>query len=479
MLLEGTLSGFGLWTELYATVGHVLTGVLILLILNAREESQSPLGWILAVLVAPYLAGLAYLVFGGYRVRAMARYRANSDLRYMHELPEERGGLPEPLPGERLSSTPQRAAELDYPFTRGNEVEVLTHGEDKYARLEADILGARSHIHLAYYVWSSDATGAWLRDLLVAKAEEGVEVRVLYDAWGALGAGRFLRPLRAAGGDVRAFASLISPASALSANLRNHRKIAVIDGTRAYTGGINIGNDYRGREGPKQWRDMHLRVAGPVVTQIATVFAKDWYFTCGDLLTDPAYFPDPPRDGASTARALPSGPGQYWRSFHETVFNAVACARERIDVVTPYYVPDRTMQVALAAAARRGVRVRMLVPGQNNHPLVAAASSSFYGELMEAGVTVYRSREGMVHGKYLTVDGQWGTVGSANLDSRSFYLNYELNVILRDPEAIATLSSVFETEMETAVALDLESYRARPAWRNSLEGLARTLSPML
>lgn len=479
MLLEGWLAGPGLWAEVYATAGHILTGLLILLILNAREESQSPLGWILAVVIAPYLAGLAYLVFGGYRVRAMARYRADSDLRFLRELPEEHGGLPEPLPGERLQSTPERAAELDYPFTDGNRVVILSHGEDKYARLEADIRAATDHIHLAYYVWSNDATGAWLRDLLVAKAQEGVAVRVLYDAWGALGAGRFLRPLRRAGGEVRAFASLISPVSALSANLRNHRKIALIDGVHAYTGGINIGDDYRGREGPKQWRDMHLRITGPVVGQVATVFAKDWFFTCGELLTAARFFPDPPEDGSSSARALPSGPGQYWRSFHETVFNAVGCARERIDVVTPYYVPDRTMQVALAAAARRGVRVRMLVPGHNNHPMVAAASSSFYGELMEAGVSVYRSRQGMVHGKYLTVDGQWATVGSANLDARSFYLNYELNVILRDPQAIGELVGVFEAEVTAAEALDLTSYRARPAWRHSLEGLARTLSPIL
>lgn len=470
---------FGLETELYAVLGHVLTGAFILLILSAREETQSPFGWILAVVFIPWLAGPAYLIFGGYRVRRVARRRADSDRAFMQALPAELGGLPDPLPTHRHALTPQRAAREDYPDTTGNHVAVFGHGEDKYTRLEADIRAATDHILLAYYVWAFDATGRWLRDLLVEKAGEGVEVRVLYDAWGALTAGWLLRPLRQAGGRVRAFAPLLSPYSALGANLRNHRKIAVIDGRIAYTGGVNIGDDYRGRIGVRLWKDLHLRIEGPITRQIASIFAKDWHYVTGEALVDARFYPRTDADGPSVCRALPSGPGQYWRAFHETVFNAVTAARDWVQVVTPYYVPDQSMQMALASAARRGVRVRMLAPQHNNHPLVAAASNSFFQELLEAGVEIYRSREGMMHGKQVTVDGRWATVGSANLDSRSFYLNYELNLILQDQGPINTLSMLFEDELRTAERVTLAEFQQRPAWRHSFEGLARTLSPML
>ncbi|HKL77324.1 MAG TPA: cardiolipin synthase [Gammaproteobacteria bacterium] len=456
----------GLWTELYAVLGHVLTGAFILLILSAREESQSPLGWIVAVIFLPWLAGPAYLIFGGYRVRRVSRRRTACDRIFTRAA----DGTAERPPGGVIA---------DYPDTTGNHIQVFGHGDDKYAQLEADVRAATDHIHLAYYVWASDATGTWLRDLLVAKAREGVEVRVLFDAWGAPLAGWLLRGLVRNGGRVRAFSPLLSVYTFLGANLRNHRKVAVIDGCIAYTGGINIGNDYRGREGPRLWKDLHLRTEGPVARQIASIFAKDWHYVTNEILTDERYYPRTAADGASVARALPSGPGQYWRAFHETVFNAITAARHWIQVVTPYYVPDQAMQMALANAARRGVRVRMLVPRHNNHPMVAAASNSFYEELLEAGVEIYRSREGMVHGKQVTVDGRWATVGSANLDSRSFYLNYELNLILQDQGPINTLSLLFEDELRTAGPITLDAFRARPAWKASVEGLARTLSPML
>ncbi|HKJ71112.1 MAG TPA: cardiolipin synthase [Gammaproteobacteria bacterium] len=475
----GEWPGFGLGTELYAVLGHVLTGVFILLILSAREETQSPFGWMLAVVFVPWLAGPAYLVFGGYRVRRVARRRFNSDQAFMRALPAHLGGFPEPPPDHRFELSPQRAAREDYPDTTGNHVAVFGHGDDKYARLEADIRAAADHIHLAYYVWANDATGRWLRDLLVDKAAEGVEVRVLYDAWGALSAGWLLRPLVRAGGRVRAFAPLLSPFSVLGANLRNHRKIAVIDGRIAYTGGINIGDDYRGRIGVRLWKDLHLRIEGPGTRQITSVFAKDWHYVSGEALVDQRYYPRTEADGPSVCRALPSGPGQYWRAFHETVFNAITAARDWVELVTPYYVPDQSLQMALSSAARRGVCVRMLVPRHNNHPLVAAASNSFYLELLEAGVEIYRSHQGMVHGKQVTVDGSWATVGSANLDSRSFYLNYELNLILQDQGPINSLSVLFEDELRTADRVTLEEFYQRPTWRHGWEGLARTLSPML
>ncbi|MEF8793830.1 cardiolipin synthase [Thiohalorhabdus sp.] len=470
---------FGPGAELYAVLGHILTGAFVLLILSAREETQSPFGWILAVVLVPWLAGPAYLIFGGYRVRRVARRRAQRDRAFLQALPRELGGLPRPLPPERTFLSPQRAVREDYPDTTGNHVTVFGHGEEKYARLEADIRAARDHILLAYYVWAFDTTGRWLRDLLVEKAREGVEVRVLYDAWGAAAAGWLLRPLRQAGGRVRAFAPLLSPTSVLGANLRNHRKIAVIDGRIAYTGGINIGDDYRGRIGVRLWKDLHLRIEGPVTRQIISVFAKDWHYVTGEALVAQRYYPRSATDGPSVCRVLPSGPGQYWRAFHETVFNAITSASDWVQVVTPYYVPDQAMQMALASAARRGVRVRMLAPRHNNHPLVAAASNSFFHELLAAGVEIYRSHEGMIHGKQVTVDGSWATVGSANLDSRSFYLNYELNLILQDQGPINTLARLFEEELRTAERVTLEAFQQRPAWKHSFEGLARTLAPML
>lgn len=242
---------------------------------------------------------------------------------------------------------------------------------------------------------------------------------------------------------------------------------------------MNVGDDYRGRTGKRLWKDLHARIEGPVCRQVASVFAKDWCYVTGQALVDPRYYPRTEAAGSSVCRALPSGPGQYWRAFHEAIFNAVTSARDWVDVVTPYYVPDQAIQVALLTAARRGVRVRVMVPMHNNHPLVAAAGNSFFFELLEAGVEIFRSREGMQHGKQVTADGRWATVGSANLDSRSFYLNYELNLILQDQGPINHLSRLFEVELESARRITLDELRDRPAWRHTLEGLARTMSPML
>ncbi len=460
------MSAWEIWGLIVQYLGNVLSVVLILAILSGRKEARATLGWVILVLFLPYVGAVLYLVFGR---------------RMPIRLPADLAEVPAcPLPPEGLPEHMERTAKLTaLTPSRCRNLELLPGAAEKYRRLEADIAAAEKRVYLCYYVFRRDRTGRRILEGLARKAAEGVEVRLLYDGWGAFGLEfpGFLSHYRRRGVQVHAFHPVTDPLQMSRINFRNHRKVAVIDGTVGYTGSTNVGDEYLGlhpRFGP--WKDVHLRLEGAAAAALEQVFREDWRIATGEAL---APSPVPENPGDTWVQVIPSGPNQRHDSLLPLLFAQFASARESLDLLTPYLVPDYGLVAALRIAARQGVRVRIIVPGRSNHPMVAAAGRSYYDELLDNGVELYETPQGMLHAKGVLVDGRWAMVGSANLDNRSFHLNFELNLATSDPACCGALASLVEAWVRESVPVTAEELGRRSLPRRLLEGACRTLSPVL
>ena len=320
-----------------------------------------------------------------------------------------------------------------------------------------------------------------MRDLLVKKAREGVEVRLLLDAVGSWSLSRaFVKSLKDGGVKVDFFLPWELTRRHFQLNCRNHRKLVVIDGRIGFLGSKNIADEYLGRRkklGP--WRDTHLHVTGPCVTQLQEVFVEDWHFAHLEDLSDPRYFPEPALVGQQLVQIIPSGPDREPGVLHQLLYAAVSDARRSVSFLTPYFVPDAPMLLALTSAAYRGVRVQVLLPSRSDHPLLLWAARSFYEELLEAGVEILEYDHGMLHSKEVIVDGRWSMVGSANMDVRSFAINFELTSMLYGEDLARQLQSEFDELSRQAGHVTLDTVKAWGYRQRLAAGVARLATPML
>ncbi|HKQ70733.1 MAG TPA: cardiolipin synthase [Polyangiaceae bacterium] len=482
--------------KLVTWFGAFFAGVslaLIPVVILRRKEPSSTIAWILALLFLPVVGAVLFVLFGRDRVRWPAKRKRQADALVRTSVVA--------LTGEALldlSARQGEMSELERQIFRvgslltfssasaSNKVYVLTKGDDVYEALGAAIDAAKHHIHAEFYLIRNDATGAWFRDKLARAAERGVEVRLLCDAYGCLALGPpWRRPLRRAGGRVGIFlpmrSLLLQPV-----NLRNHRKIVVVDGRVAFSGGVNIGDEYRGRmRGIGQWRDTHLRMEGPAASALQRVFLQDWFFATGEglNLSNAAYFPPEEagraRAGDATVAIVPSGPDTRTEAIHRLFFAAIAGARERVWITTPYFVPDAPMVVALQVAAMRGVDVKLILPSRSNHRVTFHAGRSFYEELLDAGVEIREYTPGMIHAKTMVVDGRIVLVGSANMDMRSFRLNFEVHALIHDAHTAQVLEACFEADLAETSLVTKAAWAARPLGWRIAEGAGRFVSPLL
>ena len=364
-------------------------------------------------------------------------------------------------------------------MTFNNEIDYFNNGKDKFDALIEDIRNAKKHIHLEYYIWRGDNLGKRLTEELTKKAAEGVEVRVLYDGIGNSRLPRhFFDKLHQAGGYTAAFL----PRFVVRLNYRNHRKLAIIDGEIGYIGGFNVGDEYLGitkRYGP--WRDTHLRFHGDAVEQMQLRFLKDWNFTSkkGKMAINDWYFPEREQFAGVPTQIVSSGPDTKWNNVRNGFFKMMNEAESHIYLTTPYFVPDDSIFEALRVAALAGLDVRIIIPGNPDHFFVYWASMSYLGELLEAGVRVYQYEKGFIHAKVLTIDGTVASVGSANMDVRSFVLNFEVNAFMYDKEMTELLEKEFENDLHYCVEITKEWYHRRRWWFKVKEAVARLVSPML
>jgi cardiolipin synthase len=470
-------------------VGYLLAFTMILRIVLQRREPTATLAWVLLVILLPYLGVLLYLLVGRRRLRRQVRRRlARAKVLEPHlaRLGTGLADLSAPSAPTHLTKPQERELVLlanrigQRLPTCGNEVRLLCDANETYAELEAAIRAARDHIHLLYYIYQQDETGTRFRDLLIEKVKEGVTVRVLVDGVGSFGADELMIPFVQAGGQFAEFLPVGILSRRWHPNLRNHRKIVIVDGKVGFTGGVNIGDEYTGRKrrvGP--WRDTHIRIQGPAVHMLQEVFAEDWCFATGENLIDARWYPEQQAVGDLMVQIIASGPDTETHPIHRVLFTAVTLAKERVFLTTPYFIPDQAMLVALETIALRGVDVRLLLPRRTDLRLVMHAGRSYFDELIRSGVKIYEYSSGILHAKSMIVDDAWATVGSANMDIRSFQLNFEVNAVVYGPAFATQLAQLFQRDLAHAHQVTLEELAHKTLRSRMAEGIARVMSPVL
>ncbi len=470
---------------LLSLLGYGLTLLLLpVVLLVKKRQPVSSVAWMLAIVFVPIGGAVLFLLFGINRVerRKVSKLRAAEQLSEHH--PHRSDHARQPREGDRIET--RRLMRLAQRLTNawptfGNDIELLTDTNRTLGLIEQAILNARESIHLEYYIWQPDRTGTRMRDLLIRKAREGVSVRFLYDGFGSFWlTKRFLRPMREAGIQIATFLPGQTFRERWSLNLRNHRKIVVVDGRVAFTGGMNIGDEYIGRDSAYGfWRDAHLRVVGPEVWQHQLVFAEDWYFATGEVLSNTESFPTLEPTGTVTAQTVSGGPEEEASIFQALMLAAINEAQDRVLLMTSYFAPPTAIITALENAAFRGVRVRLLLSGRLNHLGALLAGRAIYDSLLKAGAEISEYQRGLMHSKTLTIDGHWSLVGSANLDCRSLFLNFEAGMVLYDERLAQQLEQQFERDEQDSIRIKLEDWERRPWFHIVGENLCRLFTPVL
>lgn len=453
-------------SELSTLFGFALALVLLAQVLRSNRPPQSTIAWLLTIILIPYIGVPLYLTLGGRKNLRMARRKAPVYTR--HQFPAGGGA-------ERILSSFGVP-----PASQGNRVELLTSGVDAYHALCRVIDSAQRTLHVTSYILGCDAVGEAIVARLALRASEGVEVRVLLDDLGSWRVRRkFLDPLVKAGGRAAFFMPVIHWPFRGRSNLRNHRKIVVADGVLAITGGMNLAHEYLGpTPDPDRWRDVSLVVEGPAAFDLESLFWSDWTFTTGEVLPESRERPTAsaaPEGTTTRVQVVASGPDVQGDPLYESLISLLFAAQERIWVVTPYFVPDEILSRALELAARRGVDVRIVIPHRSNHLSADLARVGYLRQIEQAGGKILRYKPVMVHAKVVIVDRELAVVGSANMDMRSLFLNYEVALFLFSRERVAEAEQWLEALMS----------RCKPgltpvSWpREIAENVVRLLSPLL
>ncbi len=466
----------------FAWTGYI--AVLTVWIVLQKRSPLSTLSWLLSLAWLPILGFVIYYFFGPQRMRRqrLKRIRSHASLfakADLDRLKAQFSHAPEQL--RQLAELGQAACDL--PVATASDVSLLVGGGQTFNAIFDAIRAARRHVHLEYYIFEPDKIGTALRDLLIRKCGEGVEVRLLVDALGSkqLGA-RFLAPLKEAGAEVGLFHNTrIGRRLRPVINFRTHRKIVVCDGSVGFTGGLNITDDEDERTRPDAYHDVHLRLEGNVVRWLQTVFLEDWAYATRErkhrTAEDFACLLPPPAPGAHPVQIVASGPDSEREAIHRMIVAAIHFSIERVWITTPYFVPGPPTLMALTNAAMRGVDVRILVPRRSDSLIASAAARSYFDDLIDAGVKVWEYEARMLHSKTMLVDDAVGMVGTANFDNRSFRLNYEISAFAYGPVLTVPLGAQFERDLRKSVRV--EANRRLPAWQRLADATCRLFSPLL
>lgn len=440
-----------------------------------KRDVRSSLGWAGFIWIAPFFGPLIYLLFGINRIRRRAERLRPRERR--SEIRNTLGDCQPVLQSVPLARIGDRV--IGTPMTGCNRIEVYRTGEAAFAAMKNAIEGAQRSISLAIYIFELDSTGNRVVNALLRAAARGVNVRVLIDAVGSRTAGsRVVQQLINAGVPAARFLPPRIPGMR-TMNLRNHRKLLVVDGRIAFTGGMNISDEYALATAANPIRDTQFEIEGPVIRRMQETFAFDWLFTTGERLESEQWFPQLEPSGTIAARVVADGPDENFELTRWLILGALAAARQRVRIVTPYFVPDAPLITALATAALRGVRVDILLPAQPDHPPVKWASDALLWQVLEKGCRVWFTPPPFDHSKLFAVDGVWALFGSSNWDARSLRLNFELNIETFDATFARALERSIDTRREQAREITLAEVDARPFPRRLRDALARLASPYL
>ncbi len=474
------------WRRRYALVALLVAHALGLMssldALMSTRTAPGTVAWMVSLNTFPYVAVPAYWVFGRSRFQGYVIGRREGETLLNQEL-HDKMSLVHPYavtlpPGERHVQAIERLAKM--PLVGRNQVELLVDGEATFASIFEGIAAARDYVLVQFYIVRDDALGRRLAALLMDKAREGVAVHFLYDEIGSYRLGsRYLEDLVAAGVQVRRFHSTRGSGNRFQLNFRNHRKVVIVDGRYGWVGGLNVGDEYLGRDprfGP--WRDTHLKMEGPATLCLQLSFVEDWHWASGEILAldwTPAVAPD----GDVPVLVLPSGPADRFETASLMVQHAIGSARRRLWISSPYFVPDEGVQGALKLAALRGVDVRIVIPERPDNVLTWLAAYAFIGPLLEAGVKVHRYDAGFLHGKVFLVDDVAAAVGTVNLDNRSFRLNFEITAWVMDRAFAAEVERMFRADLERSRLMHPGDVAVLPWWFRVGSRAAYLTAPVL
>lgn len=479
------------WWQLLLLINYLLVIVFSVLIVLKNSNPVKTLSYLFALATLPFLGLLVYYFFGqDYRKNKIFEKKYLLDDKKLKSWREKFE-----LVGEEREEFRDEYGDGIYKIytllrhnersvlTFDNNVQLLSNGENKFKKLRRDLEAAKHHIHLEYFVFLDDELGSELIDILEKKAKEGVEVRMVYDDVGSKFKRSSKDKLNGCGIRHFPFMPVHLPRFASKLNYRNHRKIVIIDGKIGYVGGININQKYdNSYKNERFWRDMHVRISGPAVGSLQASFLLSWDFVCGKEETlQQEYFPTsvPEENDPVAVQVVASGPDTDWPNIMEAMFTAINQAKETIYIVTPYLIPNDAMLVALTTASRSGVDVRIIIPYESDSWAAQYATDSYIEELLLSGVRLFRYTKGFIHAKFMVIDDTFASIGTANLDYRSFAINFEINALLYSRKKASELKDIFREDLKDCEEVEKDRWLNRGIRRKLQESFNRLWAPLL
>lgn len=477
--------------SLYITLIAGYYILVIFAVVKLLLENKNPLkthSYLLAMILIPIIGLGIYILFGqDYRRHKMFSRKAAVDQKRIDAYVQEQ--LEMATHHELISDDAMREKEQIVQlllsnnrsfFTKNNRVSLLINGENKFEDLIKELNSAREYIHMEYYIFDNDVIGNKIANILAEKAREGVKVRFIYDDVGTAHLEKSFKKLfDESGVDYHPFMPVYIPKLS-RANYRDHRKIVVIDGKTGYVGGMNVADRYINSENKISWRDVHLKIEGEAVNSLQIVFMLNWYFVSKSRLEfSEKYFPNLAKKGTHCVQIAASGPDSDWASIMQAFFLAITTAKKQVLITTPYFIPNEPILEALSTAALGGVDIQIIYPYEGDNKIVQAASMSYMKEVLTAGVKVFLYTGGFNHSKTIVVDGLLSSVGTANMDFRSFDQNFEVNAFIYDRGIAQQLTDLFMEDKEQCVPLYLSRWQQRPIRRRLAESASRLLAPLL
>ena len=461
------------------------------IIFMERRSANSIWAWLLVLVFLPIFGFILYLLLGRQIQRDQIFKLDKEDKQGLELIVDEQLAA---LKKDNFSNTNYQIVKFKEMIqmllynnaaflTTDNDLKIYTDGQDKFDDLIQDIRNATDYIHFQYYIIHSDELGKTLLHELSLKAEQGLEVKILYDDMGSRDLRKKdLKAFREKGGHAEAFFPSKLPLINLRMNNRNHRKIVIIDGQIAYVGGFNVGDEYLGKSKKfGYWRDTHLRIVGDAVNALQLRFILDWnsQSTRDHLSYDERYFPDVNSGGTIGIQIASSGPDEDWEQIKYGYLKMISSAKESIYIQSPYFIPDQAFLDSIKIAALGGVDVNIMIPNKPDHMFVFWATLKNVASLLDAGVNVYHYNNGFLHSKTLVIDDEIASVGTANMDHRSFTLNFEVNAFIYDEQVAQKLKHAFQEDLKVSYQLTKELYAKRSWWIKFKEGISQLLSPIL
>ncbi len=480
------------WSSFFVVLNVIYLTTAIIVAISVMLDNRNPtktISWVVVLFVLPILGLILYFLIGkNYRKEKIFSRKGLMDFEHIDNLIDQQINK---IMGEDFIKNEKILTKLPIIklllnnskalLTTRNHVQILNNGKQTFKSIISELNNAKNHIHLEYYIIDDDKIGNELRAVLIRKSKEGVKVRIIADDVGSWKLGKkYINSLKDAGVELYPFMPVRFPFIANRINYRNHRKIIVIDGRVGFVGGINIADRYiHGNADIPFWRDTHLKIRGEAVNSLQVVFLTDWHFVSGKVVSSHSYLPKSKIQSKQLVQIIASGPDSDWASIMQAYFSAISTAKDYIYIAVPYFIPNESILTALKTVSLSGVDVRIIIPGKTDSFFAFHGTQSYIEELLEAGIRVYSYQKGFLHSKLIIVDDVFASIGTANMDIRSFDDNFEINALIYDEKLCDELKESFIKDLLNCNEIDIELHRKRSFSIKLSESFARIFSPLL